>query len=210
MIGEMATTTPSEIASNPRSWRATRVTASQMGIAAGVLAVVAGAFFEVRPPEAYGICMACHGRDLVNWTINAFAHTHLEVAPASLVYPVLTTIGALQSLSAGSVVNFRVTPYGAGGAGGCAGAGCRGETPCTGTCAAPRGDGSGGGTASNRKGIRTRASKGCPSRSAGLNFHRRTAATAAASSAGLADCATDTSRAVPSAPTVTSSTTVAA
>lgn len=70
-----------------------RVTGTQMGIVAGVLAVTAGTFFEVRPPEAYGICMACHGRDLVNWTINVLAHTHLPVAPASLVFPVLTTIG---------------------------------------------------------------------------------------------------------------------
>ena len=101
----MATTTPPEITANPKPWRATRVTASQMGIAAGVLAVVAGAFFEVRPPEAYGICMACHGRDLVNWTINAFAHTHLEVAPASLVYPVLTTIGALLGALLGAVIS---------------------------------------------------------------------------------------------------------
>ena len=71
------------------------MTAVQMGIVAGVLAVAAGAFFEVRPPEAYGVCMACHGRDLVNWTINVVAGTHLTVAPASLVFPVLTTIGAL-------------------------------------------------------------------------------------------------------------------
>ena len=74
---------------------AVRVTAVQMGIAAGVLAVAASAFFEVRPPEAYGVCMACHGRDLVNWTINVVAGTHLTVAPASLVFPVLTTIGVL-------------------------------------------------------------------------------------------------------------------
>ncbi len=71
------------------------VTAVQMGIAAGIMAVAAGAWFNVRPPEAYGICMACHGRDLVNWTINMLARTHLEVAPASLVFPVLTTIGVL-------------------------------------------------------------------------------------------------------------------
>ena len=72
-----------------------RVTAVHMGIVAGVLAVTAGAFFEVRPPEAYGVCMACHGRDLVNWTINMLAGTHLTVAPASLVFPALTTIGVL-------------------------------------------------------------------------------------------------------------------
>jgi hypothetical protein len=64
-----------------------------MGVVAGILAVIAGAFFEVRPPEAYGVCMACHGRDLVNWTINAIAGTQLTIAPASLVFPVLTTIG---------------------------------------------------------------------------------------------------------------------
>ncbi|OFW12875.1 MAG: hypothetical protein A3F70_08440 [Acidobacteria bacterium RIFCSPLOWO2_12_FULL_67_14] len=70
-----------------------RVTAMHTGVAAAVLAVAAGAFFEVRPPEAYGLCMACHGRDLVNWTLNAGLGTHLAVAPASLVFPVLTTIG---------------------------------------------------------------------------------------------------------------------
>ncbi|MBI2186736.1 MAG: YeeE/YedE family protein [Acidobacteria bacterium] len=70
-----------------------RVTAVHMGVIAGILAVAAEAFFEVRPPEAYGVCMACHGRDLVNWTINTLAATALPVAPASLVYPLLTTIG---------------------------------------------------------------------------------------------------------------------
>ena len=75
--------------------KALSVTAVPMGIAGGLLAVIAGAFFEVRPPEAYGLCMACHGRDLVNWTINLVAHTHLDVAPASLVFPVLTPIGVL-------------------------------------------------------------------------------------------------------------------
>ena len=72
-----------------------RITAVPMGITAGLLAVLAGALFEVRPPEAYGICMACHARDLVNWTWNLLGRTHLEVAPASLVFPVLTPIGVL-------------------------------------------------------------------------------------------------------------------
>src|SRR5260370_12623337 len=75
--------------------RAIRVTALQLGIVAGVLAVVAGPFFDVRPPQAYGICMACHARDLLNWTITRAAGTHLTVAPASLVFPVLTVIGVL-------------------------------------------------------------------------------------------------------------------
>jgi sulfur transporter len=75
--------------------RAIRVTALQLGIVAGILAVVAGTFFDVRPPEAYGICMACHARDLLNWTVNRAAGTQLTVAPASLVFPVLTVIGVL-------------------------------------------------------------------------------------------------------------------
>jgi hypothetical protein len=73
--------------------RGIRVTAVQTGVAAGLLAVMAGAVFEVRPPEAYGLCMACHGRDLVDWAINAVVGTHLTVAPASAVFPLLTTIG---------------------------------------------------------------------------------------------------------------------
>src|SRR5947207_13821914 len=72
---------------------AVRITAAQMGGVAGFLAVVAGAVFDVRPPEAYGLCMACHARDLVNWTINDLAGTHLTVAPASVAFPLLTTIG---------------------------------------------------------------------------------------------------------------------
>lgn len=74
---------------------AMHVTAVHTGVAAGALAVAAGAFFDVRPPDAYGVCMACHGRDLVNWTINAALATNLTVAPASRVYPLLTTIGVL-------------------------------------------------------------------------------------------------------------------
>ncbi len=71
-----------------------RITAVHMGVVAGVLAVAAETVFDIRPPAAYGVCMACHGRDLVNWTANAVAATELPVAPASLVYPLLTTVGA--------------------------------------------------------------------------------------------------------------------
>ena len=84
----MSTTVPQRAGS-------VRVTAVHMGIVAGLSAVVAGAVFDVRPPEAYGLCMACHARDLVNWTINDLTGTHLTVAQASLVFPVLTTIGVV-------------------------------------------------------------------------------------------------------------------
>src|SRR6266852_7540362 len=76
-------------------FKPTRITAVHMGVTAGLLAVVVGTFFQVRPPEAYGICMACHGRDLLNWTLNMLFHTHLTVASASAVFPVLTTLGVM-------------------------------------------------------------------------------------------------------------------
>jgi len=91
----MLTTDVSPPAALSRRSGAVHVTAAQMGAVGGVLAVVAGAVFDVRPPEAYGLCMACHARDLVNWTLNDLAGTHLTVAPASVVFPVLTTVGVL-------------------------------------------------------------------------------------------------------------------
>jgi len=72
-----------------------RVTATATGLVAGLLAVIAGSLFDVRPPDAYGLCMACHARDLVNWSINTAAGTALTVAPVSLVFPVLTPVGVL-------------------------------------------------------------------------------------------------------------------
>ncbi len=68
-------------------------------------AVAAGAFFAVRPPDAYGICMACHGRDLVNWVVNLRLGTRLPVAPVSLVFPLLTTVGVVIGAFVAAVVS---------------------------------------------------------------------------------------------------------
>jgi hypothetical protein len=87
-----------------RRW-ALRVTALQLGIVAGLLAVIAGAFFEVRPPAAYGLCMACHARDLLTWTANRVAGTSMTVAPASMAFPMLTTIGVLLGALLGSTTS---------------------------------------------------------------------------------------------------------
>jgi hypothetical protein len=83
--------------------RGVRVSGIQAGVVMALAAVAAGSFFEVRPPEAYGICMSCHGRDLVNWLSNDFLGTDLTVAQASLVFPVLTTVGVLVGAFVGAV-----------------------------------------------------------------------------------------------------------
>ena len=80
-----------------------RVTAVHTGVVAGLLAVAAGTLFEVRPPEAYGLCMACHARDLVTWTINHLAGTRLPLAPASHVFPVLTVVGVFFGAMLGGI-----------------------------------------------------------------------------------------------------------
>lgn len=82
-----------------------QVSALTMGVVAGLLAVIVGAFFEVRPPEAYGICMACHARDLLNWGTNRLLNTNLIVAEASTVFPVLTVVGVLIGAFVGAVTS---------------------------------------------------------------------------------------------------------
>ncbi len=70
-----------------------RPSAITYGVVAGLLAVGVQIFFSVKPPPAYGICMACHPRDMVNWLLNHLFGTRLELAPVSATVPLLTTIG---------------------------------------------------------------------------------------------------------------------
>ncbi len=76
-----------------------RPSAVTYGIAAGLLAVGVQVFFNVKPPPAYGICMACHPRDLVNWIVNHLFGTNWEIAPVSLTFPLLTTVGLVLGAS---------------------------------------------------------------------------------------------------------------
>jgi hypothetical protein len=72
-----------------------RPTGVYYGVVAGVAAVAAEAFFRVNQPPAYGICMACHGEDALNWTVNHLFNTHFQVAAISQAAPLLTTVGVL-------------------------------------------------------------------------------------------------------------------
>ncbi len=72
-----------------------RPTAITYGVVAGLLAVGVQVFLGVKPPPAYGICVACHTRDVISWVVNHLFGTHWEIAPVSVAFPLLTTAGLL-------------------------------------------------------------------------------------------------------------------
>ncbi len=64
------------------------------GIAIGILAVVAQRLFN--EPQAYGICIACHSRDMLGWILNNLLSISLvDVTTAGLSAPILTPLGIL-------------------------------------------------------------------------------------------------------------------
>ena len=81
-----------------------KVTALVAGGIVGFLAAGAQAFFHITPPPAYGICIACHMRDFVNWVIThvyplygstAASMPVMPVAGVSRFFPLLTVVGVL-------------------------------------------------------------------------------------------------------------------
>jgi hypothetical protein len=93
-----------------------RISPITYGVVAGLLAVGVQIFGGVRPPPAYGICVACHTRDLVAWLANQFFAVNWELAPVSVALPVLTTIGLLLGahLAARRHKEYRPTSLGSG------------------------------------------------------------------------------------------------
>jgi hypothetical protein len=63
------------------------------GVVVGILAVVVGEWLDVSPPAAYGLCSACHGRDLADWIVNHTEGKHLFVTAAGAGWPLLTVVG---------------------------------------------------------------------------------------------------------------------
>ena len=69
-----------------------------VGLAIGILAAfVQVLLISAGGPEAYGFCVACHTRDVVNDGVNAVAGTKLALAAISqnAILPVMTVIGVL-------------------------------------------------------------------------------------------------------------------
>jgi Sulphur transport len=76
----------------PRLGRPSPVT---YGVVAALLAVTLQLGFSVTQPPAYGICMACHGREAANWGVNLVAGTSFPVGGLTRSTPLLTTIGVV-------------------------------------------------------------------------------------------------------------------
>ena len=69
-----------------------------VGLVIGILAaLVQVLLISAGGPEAYGFCVACHTRDVVNVAVNDVFGTKLAVAAISqnAILPVLTVIGVL-------------------------------------------------------------------------------------------------------------------
>ena len=61
----------------------------------GLVAAGIQAFFQVQPPEAYGISFIGHPNDLFNWITNNLLKTTWPVRQPFVIYPALTVIGVL-------------------------------------------------------------------------------------------------------------------
>lgn len=69
-----------------------------VGLAIGIFAALMQVLLiSAGGPEAYGFCVACHTRDVVNIAVNDIAGTKLAVGSISqnAILPVMTVIGAL-------------------------------------------------------------------------------------------------------------------
>jgi len=67
-----------------------------LGLLIGILAAFIQAIvISAGGPEAYGFCVACHTRDLVNAIYNAFFNPDLGLAPISAITPALTIVGVI-------------------------------------------------------------------------------------------------------------------
>ena len=63
------------------------------GLVVAAVAALAGVWGHVSPPAAYGLCSACHGRDLTDWVLNHVEGTKLFVTAAGAGWPLLTVVG---------------------------------------------------------------------------------------------------------------------
>jgi hypothetical protein len=88
-----------------------RINPWMAGAIIGFLAASLQQLAEMTKPPAYGFCMACHGRDLINSIINPIAGTNLGIAGIVTSIPTLTIIGVLLGSFVAALVfkEFKIT-----------------------------------------------------------------------------------------------------
>ena len=77
------------------SIRQMKITPFQAGLVLGLGSALVQAYFKVIPPVAYGVCMVCHPRDLLNWIADHLLNLDWKYSMASTNWPVLTVIGVI-------------------------------------------------------------------------------------------------------------------
>jgi hypothetical protein len=77
------------------SLRRINVSPLAAGIVLGFGAALVQAYFKVIPPLAYGICMVCHPKDLINWIADHALNLDWGYGMASSYLPLLTVIGVV-------------------------------------------------------------------------------------------------------------------
>jgi hypothetical protein len=80
------------------------------GVYLALVAIIAEAFLTITPPNSYGVCLACHTMDSINWLVNRLFHASFQVQPSSLLVPLVTPFAVLAGGLAAAGVNreFRV------------------------------------------------------------------------------------------------------
>ena len=88
-----------------------RINPWMAGAIIGFLAASLQQIASMIKPPAYGFCMACHARDLINSIINPIAGTNLGVAGIVTSIPTLTIIGVLLGSFVAAIIfkEFKVT-----------------------------------------------------------------------------------------------------
>ena len=83
-----------------------------VGIIMGLLAAAIQAYFQVQPPEAYGIAFVGHPNNLFSWIINKIPWADFPIREAFILYPPLTVAGVLigSSIAATRNKELRLRP----------------------------------------------------------------------------------------------------
>ncbi|MDO5111709.1 MAG: YeeE/YedE thiosulfate transporter family protein [Clostridia bacterium] len=72
-----------------------KISAMAAGMIIAATSVLAQVLFTFAPPEAYGICLVCHGRDLFAQIGRAIFSTPIEMSEIAREGPIVTVFGIL-------------------------------------------------------------------------------------------------------------------